>query len=232
MRANVFNGLHGRFLSSATAIKAVNPELTVIAASGDGCTYSEGGNHFMHTIRRNPDITNLVHNNMVYGLTKGQATPTSQIGFTTPVQVDGVFAEPFNPIAAAIALDASFIARAYIGDKDKTKDIIKQAVRHKGFALVDIFQPCVVYNKINTYKWFKDHTYYLEDTHDPHDKVRAFKRALEQDKLPLGVFYSNPNRKTFEENLSVYQMDKTPLPQRRIDRREDLNKFLAAKQVK
>jgi 2-oxoglutarate ferredoxin oxidoreductase subunit beta len=186
----------------------------------------------MHTIRRNPDITNLVHNNMVYGLTKGQATPTSQIGFTTPVQVDGVFAEPFNPIAAAIALDASFIARAYIGDKDKTKDIIKQAVRHKGFALVDIFQPCVVYNKINTYKWFKDHTYYLEDTHDPHDKVRAFKRALEQDKLPLGVFYSNPNRKTFEENLSVYQMDKTPLPQRRIDRREDLNKFLAAKQVK
>ncbi|HEX7401810.1 MAG TPA: thiamine pyrophosphate-dependent enzyme, partial [candidate division Zixibacteria bacterium] len=110
LKTNVFNGLHGRSLPAATAIKAVNPELTVIAESGDGCMYGEGGNHFMHTIRRNPNITNIVHNNMVYGLTKGQASPTSQLGFKTPVQIDGVAAEPFNPIAVAIALDASFVA--------------------------------------------------------------------------------------------------------------------------
>ncbi|MHC4574654.1 MAG: thiamine pyrophosphate-dependent enzyme, partial [Planctomycetota bacterium] len=108
-KTNCFNGLHGRALPPATAIKATNPHLTVIAESGDGDMYGEGGNHLLHTIRRNPDITNIVHNNMVYGLTKGQASPTSQLGFKTPVQVAGVFLEPFNPLAVAIALDASFV---------------------------------------------------------------------------------------------------------------------------
>ncbi|MEE9523798.1 MAG: thiamine pyrophosphate-dependent enzyme, partial [Thermodesulfovibrionales bacterium] len=141
LRANFFNGLHGRALPPATGIKASNPGLTVIAESGDGDMYGEGGNHFIHTIRRNPDITNIVHNNMVYGLTKGQASPTSQIGFMTPVQVHGVFPEPFNPIAVAISLDASFVARTFIGDRDQTVDILKKAISHKGYALVDIFQP-------------------------------------------------------------------------------------------
>ncbi|MHC4123505.1 MAG: thiamine pyrophosphate-dependent enzyme, partial [Planctomycetota bacterium] len=104
LKCNVFNGLHGRALPPATAIKAANPKLTVIAESGDGDMYGEGGNHFLHTIRRNPNITNIVHNNMVYGLTKGQASPTSQTGFKTPVQVNGVFLEPFNPLSVAIAL--------------------------------------------------------------------------------------------------------------------------------
>lgn len=231
IRANVFNGLHGRYLSSATAIKAINPDLVVIAASGDGCTYSEGGNHFIHTIRRNSNITNLVHNNMVYGLTKGQATPTSQIGFTTPVQVDGVFLEPFNPLAVAIALDASFVARAYIGDKERTKEIIKKAITHKGYALVDIFQPCVVYNKVNTYKWFKEHTYYLSDSYDPYNKIEAFRRSLEQDKLPLGMFYINSKKKTFEENLKIYQKNSSSLCKRQLDRREQLKKFIYSKRT-
>jgi hypothetical protein len=104
LKAHVFNGLHGRALPPATAIKVANPSLTVLAESGDGDMYGEGGNHFLHTIRRNPDITNIVHNNMVYGLTKGQASPTSPVGFTTPVQINGVFLEPFNPLAVAIAL--------------------------------------------------------------------------------------------------------------------------------
>ena len=111
IKTNVFNGLHGRALSPATAIKSVNPELTVIAESGDGDMYGEGGNHLIHTMRRNPDITNIVHNNMVYGLTKGQASPTSQLGFHTPVQTSGVHTEPFNPIAVAIAMNVSFVAR-------------------------------------------------------------------------------------------------------------------------
>ena len=163
LRCHTFNGLHGRALPPATAIKSVNPELVVIAESGDGDMYGEGGNHFITTIRRNPDITNIVHNNMVYGLTKGQASPTSRKGFVTPVQVNGVILEPFNPIAVAIALDASFVARAFIGDMEKTKEILKKAITHKGYALVDIFQPCVSFNKINTYKWFKENTYYLSD---------------------------------------------------------------------
>lgn len=229
LKSNVFNGLHGRYLSAATAIKAVNPELTVVAASGDGCTYAEGGNHFMHTIRRNPDITNLVHNNMVYGLTKGQASPTSQSGFKTAVQIDGVFLEPFNPLTVAIALDASFVARAFIGDKERTREIFKKAIMHKGYSLVDIFQPCPSYNKINTYKWFKDHTYYLEDSYDPYNRIKAFNRATEKEKLPLGIFYINQNKQTFEENLNVYYKNKEPLYKRKSNIINKLNDLINSK---
>ncbi|MFC1717483.1 thiamine pyrophosphate-dependent enzyme [Candidatus Poribacteria bacterium] len=216
VKTNMFNGLHGRSLPAATGIKAANPELVVINESGDGCTYGEGGDHFVHAIRRNPDITNIVHNNMVYGLTKGQASPTSQCGFTTPVQIDGVFLEPFNPIALAISLDASFVARAFAGDVEQTKEVVKKAVTHKGYALVDIFQPCMSYNRVNTYQWFKQNTYYLEDSYDSADRTEAFKRAVEAEKLPLGVFYINP-KPSFEESLSVYSENKEPLYKRSRD---------------
>jgi 2-oxoglutarate/2-oxoacid ferredoxin oxidoreductase subunit beta len=216
---NMFNGLHGRALPPATAIKAVNPELVVIAEGGDGDMYGEGGNHFLHTIRRNPDITHLVHNNMVYGLTKGQASPTSEVGFKTPVQIDGVISEPINPIAIAIAQGASFVARAFAGDIDKTKDIIKAAIQHKGYALVDILQPCITFNKINTFQWFKEQTYYLED-HDSSNQLQALAKALEKDKLPLGIFYKS-QKKTFEEKLQIYQESTKPLWQRP----RDLNKL-------
>ena len=189
MRVNYFNGLHGRALPPAIAIKIASPKLTVIAESGDGDTYGEGGNHFMHTIRRNPDITNIVHDNMVYGLTKGQASPTSEKGMKTPVQVDGVVVEQFNPIAVALSLDASFVARAFAGDILQSKEIIKKAIAHKGYALVDVFQPCVVFNKQNTYQWFKEHGYYLDEKHDTSDRVKAFEIACDLDKLALGVLY-------------------------------------------
>jgi len=217
LRANVFNGLHGRGLPAATAIKAANPLLTVIAESGDGDMYGEGGNHFVHTIRRNPDITNIVHDNMVYGLTKGQASPTSQLGLKTPVQVAGVFLEPFNPLAVAIALNAGFVARAFSGDAEQTKEIIKRAVLHKGYALVDVLQPCVSFNKLNTYQWFKENCYYLEEAHDASDRNEAFRRSTEPGKLPLGVFYVNAGRKSFEESTGVYREDKRPLYERDVD---------------
>ena len=221
LKCNAFNGLHGRALPAAVAIKASNPELVVIAESGDGDMYGEGGNHFTSTIRRNPDITNIVHNNMVYGLTKGQASPTSQRGFVTPVQVNGVILEPFNPIAIAVALDVSFVARTFIGDEDMTKEIIKKAILHKGYALVDIFQPCVSFNKINTYKWFKDNTYRLEDSYDTGDRIRAFEKAVETAKFPLGIIYANPEKATFEESLNVYGEDSTPI----VKRERDLEKL-------
>jgi len=124
----MFNGLHGRALPAAMAIKASNPELTVIVASGDGCSYGEGGNHFLGQIERNADIVQIVHNNMIYGLTKGQASQTSPKGLKTNVQVNGVTNEPFNPLAVAIAMGASFVARVFMGNIPQAKEIFKQAI--------------------------------------------------------------------------------------------------------
>jgi len=222
LKCNFFNGLHGRSLPPATAIKAVNPSLTVIAESGDGCSYGEGGNHFIHAIRRNPDITHLVHNNMVYGLTKGQASPTSGLGFHTPVQVDGVTEEPFNPLAVAISLNAPFVARCLASDIEKTKDIIKQAITHRGYALVDILQACVSFNKVNTFQWYKDNSYYLPQSYEPTNRHEALVTALSTEKLALGVIYRNDSRATFESTLAVYRKDKQPLPQRTLERNKSL----------
>jgi len=217
LRTNFFNGLHGRSLPVATGIKASNPELVVVAESGDGDMYGEGGNHFVHAIRRNPDLTNIVHDNMIYGLTKGQASPTSRKGLKTPVQVDGVILEPFNPIAVAIAQGASFVARASISDMKGSVEIFKKALLHKGYSLLDVFQPCVTFNKVNTYQWFRDHTYYLDESHDTHDRFEAFKRAMEKDNLPIGVFYEDENSEPFEEKISAYEGHKEALYMREPD---------------
>lgn len=227
LNVHYFNGLHGRALPPATAIKASNPELTVIAESGDGDMYGEGGNHFLHCIRRNPDLTNIVHNNMVYGLTKGQASPTSMPGFITPVQVGGVIAEPFNPLAVAIALNASFVARTYIGDKDASRAILKAAIRHRGYALVDMLQPCVTFNKHNTYKWFAQHTQPLPEEHDSGDRLQAFARACEEKPLYLGIFLQQ-EKPVFEEQLAAYTHgDRRPLYQRQVQ----LEKLAASMQA-
>lgn len=218
LNVNYFNGLHGRALPAATGIKAANPELDVIVESGDGDMYGEGGNHFIHAIRRNPNITVLVHDNMVYGLTKGQAAPTSQKGMKTPIQIGGVFEEPINPIALSIALDASFVARGSTGEVDFTKELIKAAVRHKGFAIVDIFQACVTFNKVNTHSWFKENSYKLDNSHDPYNKEAAFSKALEREPWPLGIIYKNEDKAVFEENLASYSgNDKRPLYRRKPD---------------
>lgn len=203
LRVHYFNGLHGRALPPATAIKISNPKLTVLVESGDGDTYGEGGNHFMHTIRRNPDITNIVHNNMVYGLTKGQASPTSEKGMQTPVQVNGVVLEPFNPLAVALSCGATFVARAFAGDIMQAKEIVKEAIQHKGYALVDLFQPCVVFNKQNTYQWFKANTYYLDEKRDRANKAKAFEIALNMDKLALGVIYQETGRPSYETLVRI-----------------------------
>ena len=203
IKANMFNGLHGRSLPAAQGIKLANRNLVVVVESGDGDMYGEGGNHFLHAIRRNIDITVIVHDNMVYGLTKGQASPTSQRGMTTPIQENGVMLEPFNPLAVALALNAPFVARAYAGDVERTQEIIKQAIAFKGFSIVDIFQPCVVFNKVNTYQWFREHTVYLPENHNVRDRTGAFGLAIQQDKLPLGVFYRNEQRELYEDQMGI-----------------------------
>ena len=220
MKVNYFNGLHGRALPAAVGAKAANPELTVVAESGDGDMYGEGGNHFIHNVRRNPDIVHIVHNNMVYGLTKGQASPTSRRGFETPVQVAGVILEPFNPLTIALAAGATFVARSFVGNKELTTELIKAGIKHKGYALIDIFDPCVSFNKINTFKWYKENTYVLEDSYDPEDKAAAFEKGLEQDPFPLGIIYREKDeKKTFCAQLAPYEIEKTPLYKRKRDKK-------------
>ncbi|EKD28828.1 MAG: hypothetical protein ACD_79C00189G0002 [uncultured bacterium] len=197
LNCNLLNGLHGRALPAATGAKLSNPELHVIVQSGDGCTYGEGGNHFISAIRRNIDVTMLVHNNQVYGLTKGQASPTSDKGFKTKAQPEGVESDPFNPIGVAIAMKAGFVARGFSGMIDHLSDLICQAINHKGFSLVDILQPCVSFNKVNTFAWYKNRFSPLPSDYDPMDFDKALKTAfLWDEKIPMGVIYKN-NRPVF-----------------------------------
>lgn len=190
IQANVFNGLHGRSIPIAFGIQAVNPELTVIVESGDGCMYGEGGNHLIHAIRRNPNITVIVHDNQVYGLTKGQASPTSETGFVSKTQPLGTISEPFHPLALAVSQDASFVARGFTGDKEGLKSILKQAIQWKGFSLVDVLQPCVTFNHTNTFGWYRSRLYPLPEEYNSEDQVEAFKKSLEWgDKIPIGVLY-------------------------------------------
>ncbi len=202
-RGHTFNGLHGRTLPVATGIKLANHKLKVFAVAGDGDCYGEGGNHLIHAIRRNPDIKLLVHNNQIYGLTKGQASPTSMKGILTKTQPFGVISETFNPLAMAVALDCSFVARGFSGYSEHLKELIKEAVHHRGFALIDILQPCVSFNKINTYQWYKARVYELDNTYNPEDKILAFQKSLEwDDQIPLGIIY-RVNKPTLEEQIPV-----------------------------
>ncbi len=203
LKCNTFNGLHGRTLPVATGMKLANHEMLVIAVAGDGDCYGEGGNHLNHAIRRNINVKLFVHDNQIYGLTKGQASPTSMEGMKTKTQPFGVFSEQLNPLALAIALDCSFVARSFSGDMPHLKGIIKEAINHKGFSLVDILQPCVTFNKINTFEWYKQRVYHIEQEYNPEDRVKAFERALEWgDKIPLGIIYRK-NRPILEERVPI-----------------------------
>ena len=217
INTSYFNGLHGRSLPVATAIKASNPKLLVFAEGGDGDMYGEGGNHFMHTVRRNIDIVHLVHDNMVYGLTKGQASPMSQRGFVTPLQYNGVTNEPANPLAVALSYGATFIARAYSGDREQLQTILSEAIKHKGYALIDVFHPCVTFNKVNTHAWFKEHTYYVDETYDRTLFENATQKVFEKEKFPLGILYQKTNVETFNESLLAYKKNDAPLYTRRVN---------------
>jgi 2-oxoglutarate ferredoxin oxidoreductase subunit beta len=185
---NYFNGLHGRSLPAAVGIKLARPELTVIAVSGDGCVYGEGGNHFIQTIRRNLDITILVCDNKVYGLTKGQSSPTTDIGRRNALDPQGNENIPLNPLELAIAAGAPFVARGFAGEREHLESVIKEAILFKGTALVDILQPCVSYNKVNTYQWYKDRVYNVDQPLK--DKYEAMRLAEEWDgKIPIGIIY-------------------------------------------
>ena len=202
-----FCGLHGRPLPVATGIKLVNHKLNVIAISGDGDGYGEGTCHFIHTARRNLDITYLVHNNQVYGLTTGQASPTSDPGFITKSTPQGAIEQAVNPLTLAISAGATFVARGYAGDIKHLSNLIALAVKHKGFALVDILQPCVTFNHLNTFLWFSKRVYKLKAPLK--DKAKAFVKAQEWgNKIPIGVFYQEKKQLYEEEHLKQVNKDK------------------------
>jgi len=210
LSANAFCGLHGRSLPAAVAAKIANESLTVIVNTGDGDSYGEGGNHFLHNIRRNVDITHFVHDNQIYGLTKGQASPTSIEGLVTGVQTDGNINEPLNPMLVAIACGAGFVARGFTGRKEQLISLMKQAIEYKGYALVDILQPCISFNKTNTFAWYNERVYELEESYNPQDKIAAMTRAMEFDeKIPLGVLYRE-EKCTYHQKNTVLKTG-TPL---------------------
>jgi 2-oxoglutarate ferredoxin oxidoreductase subunit beta len=199
---NVFNGLHGRALPAATGIKIANHELLVVITSGDGDMYGEGGNHLLHAIRRNVGVKVFVHDNQVYGLTKGQASPTSDPGFVTKIQTHGVTAAPLNPPAIAIVEDASFVARSFSGDAEHLREMMLKAMAVEGFALLDILQPCPSFNRVNTFKWYRQRVRRIEG-HDPTDRDAAIRLALTWgDEIPIGVLYRS-DRPSFESRQPV-----------------------------
>ncbi|MBI2980470.1 MAG: 2-oxoacid:ferredoxin oxidoreductase subunit beta [Chloroflexi bacterium] len=215
-RGNVFNSLHGRPVPPAIGAKIANPELTVIAISGDGDGYGEGGNHFIHSLRRNHDITYLVHNNQIYGLTKGQTSPTSDQGFVTKTTPYGA-SPPINPIALAIATGAGFVSRSFAGDTEHLSRMMKAGITHRGFALIDILQPCVSFNHKNTFSWYRERVYKLEEQagYDPSNKLAALEKAFEWgDRIPIGIFYQQ-TLPTFEEQIPALRQG--PLVKQPID---------------
>ena len=191
LQCNAFHGLHGRALPVATGAKIANHDLTIIVNSGDGDCYGEGGNHFMSAIRRNVDLTLLVHDNKVYGLTKGQASPTSDTGMVTKMQPEGVTMDAFNPLAVALVLGAGFVARGFSGNKEHLSKVIQAGIRHRGISLIDVLQPCISFNSVNTYGWYKKRVYDLfEEDSATDDFDRALSLSREWgDRIPIGILY-------------------------------------------
>lgn len=211
-----FHALHGRSLPPASAYKLTRPDQHVIVEMGDGDGYGLGMGHFIHTVRRNVDLTCIAHDNQIYGLTTGQASPTSDRLMPSPSTPKGVLEEPVNPIGLALAERATFVARGFSGDVEHLKALYIQALTHKGFALVDVFQPCVTFNKHNTFRWYSERVYKLEESGwDPTDRVKAFELSLasfhdlqctpESCKIPIGVIYQEEGRPTYEDGLVATQ---------------------------
>ncbi|MFC1567238.1 2-oxoacid:ferredoxin oxidoreductase subunit beta [Thermodesulfobacteriota bacterium] len=216
LKCNMFHALHGRALPLATGAKMANHNLKILVNSGDGDCYGEGGNHFMHAIRRNVDLTLLVHNNKIYGLTKGQASPTSDMGMVTPLQPYGVIAEPFNGLAVALSLGAGFVARGFSGDSEHLSRLIQSGMQHKGISLIEILQPCVSFNRINTYDWYKKRVYDLfAEDYVPHDFEQAMNLARQWgDRIPIGILYQE-EKPAFMDRVAMFQ--KEPLISQQYD---------------
>jgi len=209
-----FHALHGRALPPATGFRLTRPDMHVVVHMGDGDGYGIGLGHFVHSVRRNLDMTAIVHDNQIYGLTTGQASPTTDHLMRTVSTPAGVLEEPVNPIGLALSEGATFVARGFAGDIPHLTQLYIEALQHKGFALVDVFQPCVTWNRINTFAWFRERVYKLEESGwDPHDRTKAFELSLtafheltctpEECRVPIGVIFREEGRPTYEEGIEA-----------------------------
>lgn len=201
-----FHSLHGRAVPVATGMKLANPDMTILVIGGDGDGYGIGLSHMMHGARRNLNLTYIVQNNQVYGLTKGQTSPTSDLGYVSKTTPEGVADLPVRPLALALAAGATYLARGYAGDIMHLKQLIKNGIEHRGFSLIDVLQPCVTFNKVNTYQWYQQRVYKLEQdpNYNPADRAMAFAKAEEWgEKIPVGVYYKKEGQATYEDSLPM-----------------------------
>lgn len=214
VRINAFEGLHGRALPIATGIKMANKKLNVIVFSGDGDCLAEGGNHFIHSCRRNHNVTLMLHDNAVYGLTTGQTSPASPRGFKSKSTPDGSFEDPLHPTMLAITAGATFVARAYASNIEHLKNIMVEATEHNGFSVVDILQPCVTFNKEYTANFYNENIYYLDKDHDPSNKLAALAKSMEwgAKSIPVGVIYKAKDSLSYEDQVK-HITDKTLIQQ-------------------
>ncbi len=219
-----FHGIHGRLLPVAQAIKWSNPDLTVIAYGGDGDGYFEGTNHLIHAAKRNVDITYIVSDNQIFGLTTGQASPTSELGMITKTTPYGNVEYPINPLTIALSAGATFVARGFSGEIAHLEMLIQRAIEHKGFSLIDVMSPCITWNKLDTYEYFKQKTYKLDEEHIT-DFSYAYNKALETEKIPIGIFYeiSKPKYEDLDPVLKTVNLSKDNI---HINKDEALKEFL------
>ncbi len=209
LNAYAIHGLHGRAIPTAIGFKLANHKMPVLVIAGDGDCFGEGGNHFLHAVRGNHDITIITHDNSVYGLTTGQAAPTANKGYKSKSTPFGLIETPLNPLALAISQGATFAAQGYASHVPQLKSLIKKAMEHKGFSIVNILQPCVTFNHYNTYDYYDSKTYLLSKKHDPKNQTLALKRAMEAtmiERFPLGILY-NVKRPAFHEQLPQLAQD-------------------------
>jgi 2-oxoglutarate ferredoxin oxidoreductase subunit beta len=209
MHVNGLHTLHGRTVAVATGFKLANPDLKVLCVHGDGDGYGEGGNHFLHATRRNIGIVDMIENNHVYGLTKGQYSPTSRPGFKTSTSPEGAIDSPVSPLALAISQGATFVARGFALDLQGLAALLVEALNHRGYALIDVMQPCVSFSRPMSYAWYRERVYKVEDEgHDPGDRMAAMARALEYpggERIPTGIIYRDETKPSYEEQLPALQ---------------------------
>jgi len=216
LKCNMFHSLHGRALPVATGAKIANHDLMILVNSGDGDCYAEGGNHFLNAIRRNIDITLLVHNNRTYGLTKGQASPTSDVGMVTKIQKQGVMTEPFNAPAVALSLGAGFVARGFSGNEKQLSQLIEKAIKFKGFSFIDILQPCVSFNRVNTHGWYKERVYDVDEKGYVPDNLQAAMNLClgGEERIPTGILFKK-EKPSYTELFAV--LKEGPLASKKYD---------------
>ncbi len=225
------HGIHGRALPLAQGLKMANRDLTVIAAGGDGDGFAIGTGHTVHAIRRNIDITYIVMDNHIYGLTKGQTSPRSDAGFKTKSTPNGSIEPPVSAMEMALTVGATFVAQSFSTDLKEMTQLIEAGIKHKGFALINVFSPCVTYNKVNTYDWYKENLVKLSDIegYDPSDRVNAMKTLMEHNGLVTGLIYQDTERKSYQELLTGYS--EKPLTEANLKLDEEYFKKLTSEFV-